>query len=90
MEALSSVEVIIKKFGKKQKVKINISENDKTITIGEYKFNSEQFHEVIAYIWRGGMPQWKNEVRPGYVNDMMKAVLSSQHWLFKEPVEAGR
>jgi hypothetical protein len=78
------VEQIIKKYGILEKVKITISKQDETITIAEYKFNRNQFHEVIAYIWRGGMPEWKEEKRPDYVNDMMKAVMSSAHWLFGE------
>ena len=79
------VEELIKKFAKKEKIDIVISKADKTITIGEYLFNPGQFHEVIAYIWRGGMPRWRDEVRPGYVEDMMKAVIGSKHWLFRQP-----
>ena len=79
------IEEIIRKFAKAEKIDINISKSDKSITIGEYVFNRKHFHEVIGYIWRGGMPMWKNDVRPGYVEDMMKAVLSSKHWFFKDP-----
>jgi len=79
------VEELIKKFAKKVKVDIVISKADNTISIGEYVFNPGQFHDVIGYIWRGGMPMWKDDVRPGYVDDMMKAVIGSKHWLFKEP-----
>lgn len=77
-----TVENIIRNYGAIESIKIVISRDDGTIVIGKYKFNKEQFHEVIAYIWRGGMPMWKNNIRPDYVNDMMKAVLSSKHWLF--------
>jgi hypothetical protein len=77
------VEEIIKSFGTVETIKIVITQDEGTISIGEYNFNKEQFHEVIAYIWRGGMPMWKNDQRPDYVNEMMKSVLSSDHWLFK-------
>jgi hypothetical protein len=34
-------------------------------------------------VWRGGMPMWRDEVRPQYVLDMMDAVKKSQVWLFQ-------
>jgi len=76
------VEDIIKKFAHINEITIKISKIDQTISIGGIIFNRLQFHEVIAYIWRGGMPQWKNDIRPDYVNDMMRATLRSKHWLF--------
>lgn len=77
------VEAIIQKFGKKEKINIVISKSEETIAIGEYVFDRSQFHEVISYIWRGGMPMWKDEKPPKYVKDMMKAVINSKHWLFE-------
>jgi hypothetical protein len=77
------VEKIIKKFAKKNTIKISISKKEQTITIGDYMFSREQFHEVIYYIWRGGMPRWTDDEKPVYVEEMMKAVIASKHWLFK-------
>ena len=57
------VEEIIIKYSKQVPVAIEIRKEDQTISIGEFKFNKEQFHEVIAYIWRGGMPRWRDEER---------------------------
>ena len=79
------VEEIIKPFAKKEQVKIVISKDAGTVTIGDYVFTPEQFHEVIGYIWRGCMPKWTNDKPPQYVQDMMKVVISSEHWLFKVP-----
>jgi hypothetical protein len=77
------IEKIIQKFAKRQSIPITISKIKTTISIGDYEFNTEQFHEVISYLWRGGMPKWKDEKRPKYVEEMMKAVITSNHWLFK-------
>jgi hypothetical protein len=82
------IEEIINKYGKLAKMIVKISKNKEIISIGEYKFNRVQFHEVIAYIWRGGMPQWKGGIQPDYVTDMMKAVMESKHWLFKTSDES--
>jgi hypothetical protein len=77
------VEDIIRNFGKLKKINVLISKKEGTIDIGEYKFSKEQFHEVLAYIWRGGMPLWRDDRRPDYVEVMMKAVMKSENWLFK-------
>lgn len=83
------VDAIIQKYAKLEPVKVIISRDENAITIGEYEFKKEQFHEVIAYIWRGGMPMWKDDIRPDYVEEMMKAVLNSNHWFFQGAVEIG-
>lgn len=80
------VEGIIKDFGVKKMVEIKISKAKETISIGDYTFSKKQFHEVLSYVWRGGMPKWKDEQRPEYVDTMMKEILISKHWLFKAEV----
>jgi len=77
------IEQIIKKFAERRNIPIAISKTKATISIGDYGFNTEQFHEVISYLWCGGMPKWKDEKRPKYIEEMMKAVITSKHWLFK-------
>jgi len=79
----NDIEQIIQNFAEKRSIIIAISRTKTTISIGDYEFNTEQFHEVISYLWRGGMPKWKDENRPKYVEEMMKAVITSKHWLFK-------
>jgi hypothetical protein len=76
------VEDLVQGFAQKEKVPIVISKSEGTISIGEYVFESEDFHQVLMYIWQGGWPRWKDEVQPGYVKEMMKGVFSSKHWLF--------
>ncbi len=78
----AQVEEVIGRYGKPVTVKVAITKREGIIAIGDYRFDRPQFHEVIAYIWRGGMPQWKDGRRPKYVDDMMKAVTGSSHWLF--------
>jgi hypothetical protein len=82
-KARKNIEKIIKEFAVQESIKIIISLEGRTIEIGDYVFSREHFHEVISYIWRGGMPKWKDNERPEYVKEMMKAVITSQHWLFR-------
>jgi hypothetical protein len=34
----------------------------------------EIFQQLVAYVWQGGMPGWKNDTRPEYVGAMGKAI----------------
>lgn len=78
-----NIEEIMNKFGELEQIPVKISKESNTISIGEFVFTIEQFHDVLGYIWRGGMPKWKDGIRPEYVNKMMKAIITSEHWLFR-------
>jgi hypothetical protein len=41
-----------------------------------------QFQELIKYIWRGGYPRWKDEIRPGYVTGMRDIILQNCRGIF--------
>jgi hypothetical protein len=76
------VKKILLEFGEKKRVEVKLDKKAGTLLLGEFKFDQEQFHEVIAYIWRGGMPGWKDDQQPEYVKTMMRTVLESNHWFF--------
>jgi len=40
---------------------------DNRVLIGPYEFSVPVFHELIGYVWQGGYPRWKGEIRPAYV-----------------------
>ena len=52
------------------------------VTFGELRFTRAVFHELVHYVWRGGYPRWRDEVRPEYVARMRQAIEGSRHWLF--------
>ncbi|MBP1732877.1 MAG: hypothetical protein H6Q55_3306, partial [Deltaproteobacteria bacterium] len=45
-------------------------------------FDRPQFHALLSYVWLGGYPRWKNDVRPAYVVEMAAAAEASGHPLF--------
>jgi hypothetical protein len=53
------------------------------IDVGEYKFSRNIFLELIKYVWRGGYPRWKDEVRPHYVEEMKARIERHRHRLFE-------
>jgi len=40
------------------------------ISLAEYRFSPEGFAALLSYVWRGGYPRWRDELRPGYVTRM--------------------
>jgi len=53
------------------------------IKIGSYLFDKSVFHELIRYVWQGGYPCWKDEVRPEYVIGMKACIQKSHNSFFK-------
>jgi hypothetical protein len=42
--------------------------------VGDYAFDGSEFERLIAYVDRGGLPRWRDDVRPPYVAGMMEAL----------------
>lgn len=52
-------------------------------TIGGIRFSRPNFHELIAYVWLGGYPRWRNEVRPAHVKTMKTGIEACRMGLFQ-------
>lgn len=76
------IEALIRHFAKKVNIPFVIDQEDDKIGIGEYLFDRASFQELVKYVWSGGFPRWKNEVRPDYVLKMKDAVEQSKNPLF--------
>jgi hypothetical protein len=78
------IEKLIQKFGKGKSIPFLINHKPDQIAIGEYLFSKASFHELIQYIWLGGFPRWKENLRPDYVSAMKKIIGQ-----FKNPIFEG-
>ena len=78
------IEKLIQKFGKGKSIPFLINQKPDQIAIGEYLFSKVSFHELIKYIWLGGFPRWKENLRPDYVSAMKKIIGQ-----FKNPIFEG-
>ena len=72
----------IDKFSELTELAINFS-GENHIKFGPYLFDIPVFHELIRYVWQGGYPLWKDEIRPQYVLDMKKVIQESRNTFFK-------
>ena len=77
------VDGIIKRYTPLIKIKVIVDSASQTIKIGEYVFDRIGFHELLLYVWAGGYPRWKDGVRPDYIMDMKKSVISSNNPIFE-------
>lgn len=60
---------------------VRVDRQHETVSLGEYLFTREVFHQLIEYVWRGGYPRWKDEIRPAYVMDMRERLEKAGGWL---------
>ena len=77
------VEDMIAKYAKFIKIPFIVNEGEEEVGIGAYRFNRISFQELIKYVWRGGYPRWKDEVRPDYVRDMKRKIEHNKNRLFE-------
>jgi hypothetical protein len=60
---------------------LRVDQENETVSIGEYLFTKEVFHQLIQYVWVGGYPRWKDEIRPAYVLEMKGHLEKAAGWL---------
>ena len=77
------VEKVIQRYGERKEIQFLIDQKDDKIAIGDYLFSKTSFQELIKYIWLGGFPRWKDEIRPDYVLRMTQVVEQSERSIFE-------
>lgn len=59
-------------FGAEGEIDV-VRDDEGRVTIGGIVFDRQGFAALVAYVDRGGYPRWRDDVRPGYVLDMMES-----------------
>ena len=52
------------------------------VAMGGVEVTVAVFHDLLRYVWRGGYPRWRDEVRPAYVVAMKERIGESARWPF--------
>ena len=78
----SQVAEIIAKYAAPLKIEVAVVNAGKQIQIGDYRFSRIQFQGLIDYVWRGGYPRWKDDIRPAYVADMHAQIMRNRKGIF--------
>lgn len=76
-------EGLIGQYGKRVKIALSINGQGREAAVGPYRFGRSSFQSLVNYVWRGGYPRWKDEIRPGYVLAMKDCVAASGHGVFQ-------
>jgi len=63
---------LILKYGERSKIRVTWDKPAGIITVDEFIFDEKAFIMLVAYVDRGGYPKWQNEIRPPYVQEMMR------------------
>ena len=77
------VEDMIEKYAEYIEIPFITDKEAQGVEIGAYRFSRPSFHELIKYVWRGGYPRWKDEVKPDYVLAMKREIEQKKIGLFE-------
>jgi hypothetical protein len=76
------VERLLSKWAQAARIPVELELRAARVRIAEFIFSREGFWELVAYVWRGGMPGWKDNVRPEYIIEMNRAIEKGKTPLF--------
>ena len=72
---------LLERWAVTKTVPVRVDQENETLSIGEYLFTKEVFHQLIQYVWVGGYPRWKDDIRPDYVMEMKTSLEKADAWL---------
>ncbi len=70
-------------YAQSRRVRVSVPADGQTVDLGDYRFSRSQFQALIDYVWRGGYPRWKDDIRPPYVQQMKAEILQHRRGIFK-------
>jgi hypothetical protein len=79
----AQVSEIIAGYAVALEIEVAVVPGGADIQIGDYRFDRFQFQELINYVWRGGYPHWKDDIRPAYVTAMHDKIMQNRRGIFE-------
>ena len=79
----AAVENLIAQWGQPVEILVEIETRSQSVKIAELLFSKAALHELVAYVWRGGMPEWRDKLRPEYVRKMRDTINASISTIFE-------
>jgi len=75
-------ETLVMDYAVKKDIPVFLDARKGEAGLGEYRFTREVFHALLYYVWQGGYPRWRDEVRPDCVVEMKETVEAHAQGLF--------
>jgi len=79
----STMEKIIQRFAKPEKIFLNVKGPENDVEIGPYKFSRKVFQDMVLYVWLGGYPRWTEGSPPAYIREMKQHIETSDHPVYQ-------
>lgn len=73
------IEGIVAKYADMRPIRFVADIARGTVDIGGYFFDREVFQELVLYLWAGGYPRWRGNVRPPYLLEMKEVIERSEN-----------
>jgi len=73
---------MIERYARRGPIPFEADSKADRVAIGGVEFTVAVFHDLLRYVWRGGYPRWRDEVRPAYVMEMKEILERSASRLF--------
>lgn len=80
----TQVSEIIANYAELLEIQVTVKNAGGEIQVGDYRFSRTQFQKLIDYVWRGGYPRWKDEIRPACVLEMKNKVMLNGTGIFSD------
>jgi hypothetical protein len=84
VETRSTMDLMISKYASRVRIPFIGDIIGQTVKIGEYRLTRASFQALVKYVWRGGYPRWKGEIRPDYVLAMKTKIEQHQIGLLEK------
>ena len=79
----AEIEDMVQNYATRTAIPILIDQKMDQIVIGEFVFSRSVFQDLIQYVWVGGFPRWRENLRPAYVLSMKEKIEQSGKFLFE-------
>ena len=68
------IEEVLADWAEPERIQVAAPGPDSVVVLGGFRFAPAQFDRLVEYVWLGGMPRWREGVRPEYVERMGRAL----------------
>ena len=78
----AEITAMIEKHARRAPIPFAADHTTGRVAIGGVEITAAVLHDLLRYVWRGGYPRWRDEVRPAYVMEMKAALGKCALWPF--------
>jgi len=75
---------IIRSYAVRRMLPFLIDSETLRVTVGGCEFDRKSFGQLVRYLWEGGAPGWRNDVRPPYIAEMMREIARTRNAFFRD------